>query len=235
MIGSINALFAATVFFVAGHFLLSSTVLRRPLAGYLGEGGFRALYSLFAAVTLVWMVIAYGDAPFIEVWSPPAWFRWVPILVMPFASLLVVGGLSTRNLTAVGGERLATTGSGSEKTAPGIISVTRHPALWGFTLWALSHLAVNGDLASIILMTGITVLSLGGMAHIDQRREDALGAGWGPTKLTTSAIPFAAIASGRTKLDWRGIGWGRLAGGLALYVALLYAHPWIAGVSVLPG
>lgn len=235
MTGSINALFAATVLFVGGHFLLSSLAVRRPLVSRLGDSGFRVLYSLFAAVTFVWMVVAYGDAPLLEVWTPPVAFRWIPIVVMPFASLLVVAGLSTRNLTAVGGERLARVGSGSEKTAPGIVSVTRHPALWGFTLWALSHLAVNGDLASIVLMAGIAVLSLGGMVHIDQRREEELGAAWGPTKLTTSTIPFAAIASGRTRFDWRGIGWGRLAGALALYVALLYLHPWIAGVAVIPG
>lgn len=233
MTGSINALFAATVLFVAGHFLLSSAALRRPLVARLGDNGFRVLYSLFAAVTFVWMVVAYGNAPVVAVWEPPAVFRWIPIAVMPVASFLVVAGLSTRNLTAVGGERLTTAGSGSEKTAPGIVSVTRHPMLWGFALWALSHLAVNGDLASIVLMTGIAVLSLAGMAHIDQRREETLGAAWGPTKLTTSAVPFAAIASGRTQLDWRGIGWGRVAGGLALYVVLLYAHPWIAGVSAL--
>ena len=54
-------------------------------------------------------------------------------------------------------------------------------------------------------------------------------------KESTSVLPFAAILSGRTALDWKGIGWQRLLGGLALYAVLLFAHPWIAGVALVPG
>ena len=83
-------------------------------------------------------------------------------------------------------------------------------------------------------MVGILVLSLGGMAHIDARRRAALGSAWGPIALTTSVMPFAAILAGRTKFDWAGIGWQRLLGGLALYLALLFAHEWLIGVSPVP-
>ena len=31
----------------------------------------------------------------------------------------------------------------------------RHPMLWGFFVWAISHLLVNGDLASILLFGGL--------------------------------------------------------------------------------
>ena len=65
------------------------------------------------------------------------------------------------------------------------------------------------------------MLAFGGMAHIDGRRgRDALGAAWGPIELTTSVIPFAAIASRRAIMDWAGIGWQRPAGGVAIYLAL---------------
>jgi uncharacterized membrane protein len=158
----------------------------------------------------------------------------VPILVMPVAIFLVLAGITTTNPTMVGGEqRIA--GSGPARTAPGIISVTRHPFLWGTTLWAVSHLAANGTAAEVIVMCGILVLSLGGMAHIDQRREAAWGRDWGPIKLTTSVIPFGAILSGRCKLDWAGIGWWRPAGALVLYAALMHAHAWIIGVPVVVG
>jgi uncharacterized membrane protein len=113
--------------------------------------------------------------------------------------------------------------------------VTRHPFLWGTALWAASHLAANGDTASMIVMGGILALSLGGMKHIDLRREATLGAAWGPVALTTSTLPFAALATGRTTMDWKGIGWWRPALALALYAALLYLHPWIAGVGAWPG
>ena len=53
-------------------------------------------------------------------------------------------------------------------------------------------------------------------------------------KLTTSLVPFAAILSGRSKLDWRGIGWWRPLLGLVLYAALLHLHLLAFGVSPLP-
>jgi uncharacterized membrane protein len=67
-----------------------------------------------------------------------------------------------------------------------------------------------------------------------QRREAALGADWGPMKLTTSVLPFAAALAGRTEVDWRGIGWWRPALGLVVYAALLHLHGGLIGVSPLP-
>ncbi len=234
MIGSLDALFAATAAFVCGHFLLSSRTLRRPLVRALGQGGFLSAYSLAMAVAFLWMAAAYREAPFIAVWTPPPALAWVPVLVMPVALFLALAGVTTPNPTMVGGERSAGIG-GPKDPAPGIISITRHPVLWGAALWALSHLAANGDAASMVVMGGILALSLGGMAHIDERRETALGAAWGPVKLTTGVVPFAAIARGRAELDWKGIGWWRPAGALALYAALLHAHVWIVGVPAIAG
>ena len=134
------------------------------------------------------------------------------------------------NPTMVAGERLLDESTGPP--ARGIVTLTRHPFLWGTALWALSHLSVRGDLTSIVLMGGILVLSLGGMRHIDRRREAALGSAWGPIAMTTSVLPFAAIASGRARLDWAGIGWWRPLAGLALYAVLLYAHGWLIGVPL---
>jgi uncharacterized membrane protein len=59
-----------------------------------------------------------------------------------------------------------------------------------------------------------------------------MGAAWGPIAMGSSVLPFGAIISGRAKFDFAGIGWARIAGGIALYVVLLLAHPWIAGKSV---
>lgn len=235
MLDSLHILFAATVIFVASHFLLSSLPLRRQIMRSLGgERGFRILYSLVALVTFVWMIKAYGEAPYLEVWAPPPVLSWVPLLVMPFALILAVAGLTVPSPTAVGGEsRLAVGDPGNP--APGILSITRHPFLWGVTLWALSHLAVNGDAATMILMGGLLTLVTGGMLHIDQRRAATLGAAWGPFAMTTSLVPFAAILNGRTKLDLAGIGWWRPALGLVLYALLLWLHPLLIGVPAWSG
>jgi uncharacterized membrane protein len=182
------------------------------------------------AVFLIWVIAAYRTAPQIVLWNAGVAGRYVPLVLMPFAAILVVLGLTTRNVTAVGGEHLANAAA----QLKGAVTISRHPFLWGAALWALSHLVPNGDLASLLLFGGIAILSLGGMIAIDRKRSHKLGAAWQTIDEQTSAIPFAAALSGRRAVDWSGIGWIRPAAGLALYVVLLFAHPWIIGVSALP-
>jgi len=234
MDGALNTLFVATLAFVGGHFVLSSLPVRRLLIRTLGEQRFTPVYSLAVTAAFVWMLWAYRAAPVVEVWTPGPGLAWVPLVLMPVAIFLAVAGLTTRSPTMVGAER--TLASGLPQTpAPGIIGVTRHPFLWGTALWAVAHLAVNGDLANITMMVGILALSIGGMLHIDYRREETLGAAWGPVKLTTSLVPFAAILAGRTHVDWRGIGWWRPLAAGTIYAVLLLLHPWLFGVGAIPG
>ncbi len=232
MDADLNALFAATLLFVGGHFLLSGAPLRSRLVEILGETLFRGIYSLVMLVAFAAMLVSYGEAPRTALWTPPPAFHLIPLLVMPIAAILLVSALTTPNPTMVGGEKVLD--GRPENVAVGILTVTRHPFLWATTLWAASHLFVRGDAANVIFMMGILVLSLGGMVHIDKRREAALGSDWGPVALTTSRLPFQAILQGRCKLDLAGIGWTRALGGLALYVALLPAHGWVLGVPLLP-
>ena len=230
MIGSLNALLAASVLFVASHFLLSSRPLRPRLNSLLGEMGFRILYSAVALGSFVWMAYAYGAAPYYEVWPPLPELRMIPVFVMPFAFILAVAGLTTKSPTVLGGEAWAS----AQDPAPGILRITRHPFLWAATLWAASHLLAQGDLATLVLCGAIMVLSLAGMRHIDQRREASLGSAWGPVAMTTSLIPFAAIVTGRTKMDWAGLGIWRVVAGVAAYVVFLHLHGPLFGVAVLP-
>lgn len=230
-LGSMTGLALALLAFVGGHFLFAGTPLRKGLVDMVGgEGRFRLVFSLFSAVTLIWVVLAYGRAPNQPLWADVGALRAIPVLVLPLACILLVAGLSTPNSTAVGGERAAEL----PDPVPGIMKITRHPFLWGVALWAVSHLAANGDLASVLLFGGMGALALGGMASIDAKAQRRMGSAWGPIAMRSSAIPFAAILSGRAKFDFAGIGWARVAGGLALYAALLLAHRWIAGKPVFP-
>lgn len=230
MTGTLQFLLVAVVTFVGGHFVLASLPVRQALIGMIGGKGFRVLFSVFALVTLVWTIRAYVAAPVVELWPQTVALRHVPALVMPFACILIVAGVSTRNVTAVGGEALRP----EDARSHGIITITRHPTMWGIALWALAHMAPNGDAASLLLFGGFALLALGGMLHIDYRRQRAMGSDWGPMALTTSVVPFVAAAEGRTRIDWKGIGLARVAGAIALYVALVASHQWLFGVSPLP-
>ncbi|WP_282604938.1 NnrU family protein [Pelagibius sp. Alg239-R121] len=228
-----NELLAATILFVGGHFLLSSSSLRNPLTQKLGSAGFQGLYAASVLGAFLWMIFAYGKAPIINLWYPAPALSWMPQVLMPIAFFGIVAGLTTPNPTIVGGQKFLS--DSPQRAACGIFTITRHPFLWGTSLWAFSHLLTNGDAASIALMTGIATLSLGGMHHIDLRREAELGAAWGPFALTTSLVPFAAIATQRTELDWHGIGWWRPALALGIHLAAMALHPHIIGVSPFPG
>lgn len=229
MIGTIESLVLAAAAFVGGHFILSSLPVRQGLMAMLGENGFRGVYSLVAIGSFVWMLYAYGAAPYVELWPLNDALRYVPIVVLPFACLFAVVGITTRTPTSVGGEKLLD----DPHPVRGIATITRHPFLWGVALWGIAHMIANGDLASLILFGGLTVLALGGMAHIDHRRRETAGAGWGPVALRTSTIPFLAALQGRTKIDWAGIGLTRPLAGLAVYVVFLAAHGSLFGVPAL--
>src|SRR3546814_15872476 len=90
MLGSIDGRMVGLAALGGGHFLLSSPRLREPLVDALGEERFRGLYALLALAALTWTVLAYGQAPAVAVWAPPAWTRWIPNLAMPVAAVLLV-------------------------------------------------------------------------------------------------------------------------------------------------
>lgn len=230
MTGSLTALFLAQLGFVGGHFLLSALPVRDAMVARLGERGFLAGYSVLMTVFLAWVLLAYRGAPQVELWNLGAAGRYAPIVVMPFALILAVLGLTTRNVTMVMGEQAANSGN----AVTGIVTITRHPFLWGAALWALAHLAANGDVASFLMFGGMAVLALGGMMAIDRKRAAKLGKAWEPVWNTTSVIPFAAVLRGRTKADWAGIGWVRPAVAVVLYAVLLVIHGWLFGAAVLP-
>ena len=223
------SLVIAGIAFCGSHTLLSSTRLRGSLRDQIGEQGFLLIYSLTALVTFAWFVVAYARAPFIPLWPPPRWTAYVPVSVMPLAVLLLVSGYSTPNPTAVGMERSAR----ADDPAPGIMRVTRHPVMWAVGLWALSHLAANGDLCSTWFFGVIAALALGGTVPIDRKKRLALGSHWQRLASITSNIPFVALATGRTQLRWRDIGILRPLAALLLYAVLFLAHPIYTGVPVM--
>ena len=148
---------------------------------------------------------------------------------MPFALLLVVCGLLTRNPTMVKQERALKSGA----PARGILRVTRHPLMWGFALWAASHIVARGDAAAVIFFGGFLVLALSGTVLLDRRKAAALGDDWRRFAALTSNLPFAAIAAGRNRFSFDEIGWFQPALALALYGLLLWQHTNLFGAHPL--
>lgn len=231
MTGTLAEVAAAAIVFVVSHIALAGTPLRAALAGRLGVNGFRALFSTIALATIVWLAVSHSRAPYVELWPDASSTRGVPLLVMPFASILLVAGLTTRNPTAAGFEALAR----FPDPAPGILKVTRHPVMWALALWAGAHIPANGDAASLILFGSLLMLALVGMPLIDRKKRASLGDDWTRLAVGTSNLPLAALVQGRARVTLTEIGWWRILAGLALYVAFLFGHEPVIGLSPLPG
>ncbi len=230
MTGSIVWLIVAAAAFVGGHFLLSGTPLRGLLARWLTESGYLALFSVIAALTIVWLAWAYADAPYDELWYSGPWLKTLTWVVMIPAVIFFVLGFATPNPTAVQAERLI-----SEPDAvQGVLRITRHPIMWGFGLWALAHIIANGDLASVVFFGSLALLSFGGAASQQSRKRQQFGRTWDKFEQSTSFVPFVAILAGRNRFVWSEIGLWRLLLAVIAYAALVAFHPLVIGVSPMP-
>ena len=222
-------LITAALFLIGTHFGIASTSLRGELVTRLGERGYRAIFSLLALVALVWLVMAWRAAPVVVLWEAGQGLRHLAAALMPLAFLLLVCAMTSPNPTVVGQRPDPDAAS----PAVGAIRITRHPFMWGVTLWALLHLLANGDEGSLIFFGCLAVLALAGTFLIDARRTRENAPGWGVFLQATSNLPFAAILERRQKLHLNEIGLWRAALALAVYVVLFGLHPWLFGVGPL--
>jgi uncharacterized membrane protein len=116
--------------FVGAHWFKRLAPARRAA---MGEEKGKGLLAVVMLAGLVILIIGYRNAGFVNVWIPPAFMTHI-------ANLLVLIGFWFFALSAI----------------PGTLSAkVRHKQLTGVKAWAVGHLLVNGDLASIILFTSM--------------------------------------------------------------------------------
>lgn len=222
----------AALFWLLIHLGVAGSALRGVLIARLGDNGFRGLFSLLSAIGLAGLIWGYGAARGAEnvaLWSAPRWLHWLALLLMLPASMLLAGALTVPNPGLVGADKLLA----RAEAARGMLRVTRHPMLVAFALWALVHLAANGDLASALLFGSVLVVALAGMRSIDAKRARSMPADWPRFAAVTSILPFAAIAAGRNRLVLAEL-WLPIALGAAVWLALAWLHPLLIGVRALP-
>lgn len=220
-------LWLAAIAFVGTHFLLSHP-LRAPMVRITGEAAFSGIYSLVAAITLAWIIIAYRSAPTDAPWWPVGNGLWALVsALMLIASVLLVGSLvGNPALPKPGGVRAA------PETARGVFAVTRHPMMWSFAIWGVAHILVYPITKTFIVTAAMIVLSLVGAALQDRKKAQLQPEVWSAWVRQTSYVPFAAILAGRARLS--GFGMIATVGGLLLWVVASWAHiplsGWRAGI-----
>ncbi|MET0310390.1 MAG: NnrU family protein [Sphingomonas sp.] len=212
-----ESLIAACVAFVGFHFLLSHP-LRRPIVGRIGGGPFLGLYSLVALLTFGWMVVAFRAIPPEPLWWDAGDIGWgVASAVVLVASILFVGSL-------FGNPALPNpAGTVPRVREPkGVFTITRHPMMWGFALWALVHFAVFPTAADAVLTATILILALVGAALQDSKKIALQPQSWPDWEARTSFLPFARQFAGRAR--WTAGGTTALLGGTVLWLAATWAH-----------
>ncbi|TNC73030.1 NnrU family protein [Rubellimicrobium roseum] len=137
------------------------------------------------AIGGIWLIArgygAWADAP--QVWQPAPWLTHLNnLLVVLGFYFFVASGMG------VWGAR-----------------VNRHPQLTGVILWAVAHLLVNGDLASIVLFGGLLTWAVAEILLINRAVP-----GWTPPPRPPLGKEAAAVLAT-----------------LALVAVVGYVHGWI--------
>ena len=202
----------AALAFVGTHFLLSHP-LRAPLVARMGAKGFRGLYSLIAFITLgamIWCYRKLGDQT--PLWlAGEAWWL-TAALVMWIASILLAGSF-------IGNPAMP--GAPAVQTPKGVLAITRHPMMWSFALWAVTHAALIATPKALLLDGAILFLALAGAAGQDRKKRAMLGERWHEWAAQTAFFPFAR--------GWRSPGLIALIGGTILFLVATWLHPMPIG------
>jgi uncharacterized membrane protein len=173
------------VWTVAHLFKRAAPEARGRLAGALGDGPSRGVRALALLAGLVLIVIGYRGAPFVAVYDPPSW------------------GIHLNNLAMFGAVALM----GAGRSRGHARAWLRHPMLTAVLVWALAHLLVNGDKASLILFGWMAVWAGASMVLINAREPAWVRPVPGPWSgdlrlVLIAAVIYAAIAGIHTWLGY---------------------------------
>jgi len=214
MITTLWGLALAAIVFFGLHLMTVVPGLRASLRNPLTPRIYRAVFSVLALASFVWMIVAYNRAPLVELWTLGAWARIIPLVAMPVAFALLALVYAAPDQAKI---------------------VMRHPMAGAVALWALAHILPNGDAASLLLFGGFALFVILDMPLNDARVRREEPEIWAKRAATTSTLPFVAFAAGRAgKFDVRRVFVRGILPGIAVFLAILFVHEHIFGLPALP-
>lgn len=149
----------------------------------LGDGPAKGLVAVASLVAIGLMIYGFGRADTVQLWNPPEFMRHLNNLLMVAAVLLVNLGMSR-----------------------GVLRTwMRHPMLTAVILWALAHLAVNGDLAAVILFGGLLAWAVVDMIMINRMEPAWVPPAQGPV---INDVIYGALSA-------------------VLFCIIVYIHGWL--------
>lgn len=133
-----TVLITGLTLFVALHLIPSVPPLRTGLVASLGETKYRAIFAALSFAGLALIIWGFSKAEFQPVYQPLTWGRSLAFGLVPIAVILFAAANMPTHIRAF----------------------VRHPMLAGLFLWAVAHLAANGDLRSILLFGALGAYSV---------------------------------------------------------------------------
>jgi uncharacterized membrane protein len=216
MMPPLLSLLAASLTLVGTHLLLSHS-LHGPLVRRLGERGFLLIYSAVALAAIWWMACAFRAAPAGDLGAASGTAGWIAASVLTVPALVLFLG-SLRGNPAFPQAGI----SGLANRAPhSVFRVTRHPMMWSFALWALSHLALLWSWRTSIVAGAVLILALVGAAGQDRRKRAAMK-DWRAWEARTSYWPSWGKLLSVGRLAW--------LVALASWLAITWAHIPLGGI-----
>ena len=220
MDGPTLSLLAAAIAFVGLHFAMSHP-LRPVMVRRLGDQGFQAIYSLVVLAALGWMAWSFWSSDPGAVVLPWGYRapEWIAASLLSLIALVLIVAASTPRNPA-----MALPGAEAAMAAEpaGALRMTRHPMMWGFALWGVSHIVAAPTARTVIVSLSVIVLALGGAAAQDAKKRALLGASWSEWEAKTSFVPRLTRIAAIPPFAW-------LVGSI-LWLAISWLHGPIGGV-----
>lgn len=129
--------------------LLPSTApgIKSAWKARLGVGGYAGTFSLLILLSIILMVAGWKQMEPTHLYTLPAVFRPLSMLLVLVAFVLIVAGRYRSRLR----QRI------------------RNPMLIGFKIWAFAHLLVNGDSRSLLLFGTLLIWAILSVVAINRR------------------------------------------------------------------
>lgn len=154
-----------------------SHLMKRVTPGFragLGDSTAKMTVTGLSLVAIVLMVMGYKSADVVQLWNPPAFMRHINNALMLIAIILVGLGYSRGVLR----------------------SKMRHPMLGGVKVWALAHLLVNGDLASVVLFGGLLAWAVVDLILINRMVPEWVRPAPGPVYYDVIHVAISVVVMG---------------------------------------
>ena len=181
------------LFLVLGVLLWAySHLMKRVTPGFrakLGDGPGKGVATLLTVAALALMITGYRSADYIEIWPRVPALVHINNLLMLIAVILLFMQANRGVLR----------------------TVMRHPMLTAVKTWALAHLLVNGDLASIVLFGGMMAWAVVDVIMINRMEPPWVRPAKGPVindviYVVVALVVFGAIAWVHTWLGYPPLG-----------------------------